>query len=385
MSEATDIEYDTYIAKWGIVLSIISAVFTSTGLCLQKMHLKKLKASPDAVQSYSDTKYIAGISYVAIGLLLKAPICVMLPQVTIALMSAQTVLYSSILEFLFLKNQMSKVTVACLLAILIGIVVGVSGSTIGDPVYSFIEVWDLFFSFRAISFSLVCLACIFGVSECMRVAQIEPSASLRLAQVSVVAGLVAGLFGTFTKAVFEVLYFNTYYSTSRTFSWNAWVFVLPAIGLGLLKMRSVSSALREFPSWRFLPLYQVCKLIKTTCYNQYNSLHCLYFSQNTEFCHPDERRVRSGLFRRGSEHLPSAEEERRCQQHAVLHRAAAGQRRSGLSYVKTQRLQGAKHFVWYVNYDFNVHTSYPLYPRGRCRHDGRQVVDGIRTRYGQRR
>eukprot|EP01034_Spumella_vulgaris_P023375 gene23375-29589_t len=94
------------------------------------------------------------------------------------------------------------------------------------------------------------------MSEFMRVTQIEPSVTLRLAQVSIVSGLVAGLFGTFTKAVFEVLYFNTYYSTSRTFSWNAWLYMLPAVGLGLLKMRSVSSALKEFPSWRFLPLYQ---------------------------------------------------------------------------------------------------------------------------------
>jgi hypothetical protein len=275
MSETTTAEYDTYIAKWGIVLSIISAVFTSTGLCLQKMHLKRLKSSPDVVQSYSDTKYIAGISYVAIGLFLKAPICVMLPQVTIALMSAQTVLYSSVLEFLFLKSQMNRVTVACLLVILMGIVVGVSGSTIGDPVYSFVEIKDLFFSFRAVSFSLVCLACIFGISEFMRVAQIELNASLRLAQVSIVAGLVAGLFGTFTKAVFEVLYFNTYYSTSRTFSWNAWMFMLPAIGLGLLKMRSVSGALKEFPSWRFLPLYQVYR--NNDRFLQNHSLFFIFF------------------------------------------------------------------------------------------------------------
>jgi len=242
------------LARLGIVLSVISAVFTSTGLCLQKLHLRQQKTQSES--SSGGTKYIAGIAYVAIGLLLKAPISVMLPQVTVALMSAQTVLYSCILEYLFLRSHMSRTTAVCLLAIFCGIILGVGGSSFADLDYSFMDIVDLFFSFRAISFTVVCLGCMCCAAEFCKVAISEPSPALRLVQSSVLCGLVAGLFGTATKALFEVLYFNTYYSTDRTFSWNAWMLFLPAAALGFSKMRCVSAALREFPAWKFLPLYQ---------------------------------------------------------------------------------------------------------------------------------
>lgn len=86
---------------WGIGLAVVGALFTSTGLCLQKIVQRKMASTPSHGPVSRNRWYIAGITYVFVGQILKVFVNVMVPMTVIAPLSAQTILVSTVLEWLF--------------------------------------------------------------------------------------------------------------------------------------------------------------------------------------------------------------------------------------------------------------------------------------------
>lgn len=105
------------LGVWGIALTIIAALFTSTGLCLQKIVHRKVLADPSSGPVYAHSLYIAGLGYVSLGLLLKLVVDALIPQSTVAPLSSLGVMFSVILEYLFLDADMSWMSGAAVVLI----------------------------------------------------------------------------------------------------------------------------------------------------------------------------------------------------------------------------------------------------------------------------
>lgn len=58
--EAHEMIRDQQIGVWGILISIIGSLFMATGLCLQKLVVRKNLDDLSRGPAYKDPKYIAG-------------------------------------------------------------------------------------------------------------------------------------------------------------------------------------------------------------------------------------------------------------------------------------------------------------------------------------
>jgi len=242
----------------GISLSITSAVFVASGICMQKMYAKrKQDGQKPSIPAFKDWTYVIGIIYVAIGLLLKIPIFSLVPQTSIAVLSAQNFLYTSALDYFILSTKMTKLTLFSAIAVAFGLILAVVKDTSSeDIIYSFSDIMVLFFTYQSIALTVSSVAFMVGMMELFRISQFEDSSSMRLFYISAVAGLFAAWFCTVTKAAFEVFSYD-YFSSHKSNYPASWiVLIILSIVLGLYKMKFTTAALKEFSSFRFLPLYQ---------------------------------------------------------------------------------------------------------------------------------
>ncbi len=230
----------------GLGLSVTSAVFTSAGLCLQKLYISKSKTDPKAAVDYYHKYYIAGVGYVALGVMLKAAIYLLLPQIAIALLSAQTVVYTVIFEHFSLDVPIGNVTFVCALFILFGIALGAHGIDMFDTNYSYAQLWSLFISLSGLAFSFVCVAVPAMMAYYEHMLQSSTSASgtsvsstlelIHYARMVFTAAAIAGACGALAKACCEGAFFY-YMSLSRhsegytdTAIWGFFVFI-PITGI----------------------------------------------------------------------------------------------------------------------------------------------------------
>ena len=250
---------DQELGQWGIVLSILSALFTSSGLCLQKLVHRKIAADPEQGPAIKHSLYMAGLAYVAIGLILKAFIDVLLPQSAIAPLSAQSVIYTTILEYLFLEGEMNRLTGLCILVITVGVVVATLGANTCDAQYSLHDLWGLFMTQQSIVVSGSLFAAVVGMREFLKSSMGSFSSPAGLIYVSLSAGLFAGWFGTSVKSTLEIIKYAFIHGMESDDAKHFGVYVLAAslIVLGMPKLKLVSYALTEFHHIQFLPLYQV--------------------------------------------------------------------------------------------------------------------------------
>lgn len=255
-----------HVESWGIAISFLSALFTAAGLCLQKLHIKQQSLphnDQNSGYSFRSTLLIAGVCYVGLGLLLKIFYYVMIPQILIAVLSAQTVIYTIIFEYIFLAVRINLTTRLCITGVVIGTILTLLGVTVEDEAYSFVQLWELWLSTSTLLFTAVSVAIITAISNFFRLRLASASNGstglllLKLFYRVIVCGLITGWFGMLSKAVCEVAAYNLISSDSITFGSMVWFMLLLAFVMGALKMRSVTLALREFQAWQFLPLYQV--------------------------------------------------------------------------------------------------------------------------------
>lgn len=250
---------DMELGEWGIVLSIISALFTSTGLCLQKLVHRKIAADASQGPAFKHSLYFAGVAYVAIGLFLKAFIDVLLPQSAIAPLSAQTVVYSTLLEYLFLQGEMNRLTIASIIVTSGGMVLATWGANTTDGQYSLHDLWELFMTQESIIVSASLFAAIIGMREFLKSSMGSFASPAGLVYVSLSAGLFAGWFGTSVKSTLEVIKFAFIHGMQAddVRNYGVWLMIGSLALLGIPKLRIVSYALSEFHHIQFLPLYQV--------------------------------------------------------------------------------------------------------------------------------
>jgi len=247
----------------GISFSITSAVFIASGICMQKIYAKrKQEDQKSSTSAFKDWTYVIGVIYVGIGLLLKIPIFALVPQTSIAVLSAQNFLYTSALDYFILSAKMTKLTLFSAIAVTFGLILAIVEDTSSEDIsYSFSNIMELFFSYQSIALTVSSVAFMVGMMELFRISQFEDSSSMRLFYISAVAGLFAAWFCTVTKASFEVFSYD-YFSGHKSSYPASWiVLTILSIVLGLYKMKFTTSALKEFSSFRFLPLYQVFSLV----------------------------------------------------------------------------------------------------------------------------
>jgi hypothetical protein len=249
----------------GILLSISSAIFIASGICMQKIYAKRKREGIISSPAFKDLTYLNGIVYVGIGLVMKIPIFIIVPQTSIAALSAQNFLYTSALDYLVLATKMTKLTLWSAVAVTFGLILTlVEDDNSEDVSYSIEDIIQLFFSNRSVILTISTIAFMICMMELFRVSQFETSSNLRLFYISSVAGLFAAWFGTVLKATFEVLYYDYSSPNNLTFRSSWLLLLIVAVILGFYKMKFTSSALKEFNSFRFLPLYQVILGVKST-------------------------------------------------------------------------------------------------------------------------
>ena len=248
----------------GICLSISSAVFIASGICMQKIYARRKREGIVSSSAHKDTTYLNGIVYVGIGLMMKIPIFILVPQTSIAALSAQNFLYTSALDYLVLSTKMTKLTLLSAVAVTFGLILTlIEDENSEDISYSIEDIMQLFFSYQSVVLTISTIAFMICMMELFRVSQFEASSNLRLFYISAVAGLFAAWFGTAIKATFEVIFYDYSSHNNFTFQFSWLILLIVTIILGFYKMKFTSSALKEFSSFRFLPLYQVTTILIT--------------------------------------------------------------------------------------------------------------------------
>jgi len=248
---------------WGIVISIIAAVFTSAGLCLQKVVHKRILNNPDLAPAHKHPLYLAGVAYVALGLILKTSLDFLLPLSTVAPLSAQTVVYSTFFEYLFLDGELSRISIISLIFVIIGIIVSMMGANIDDGSgYNLHDLWHLFMTETCVILSGSLLAIIIGLREIFKSPPSASSSSIKnalgLLYLSFCSAVFAGWFGTASKALVELIKYAFLHGmhTSDAKRSGIWIILIFLPLLGIPKLRYVGYALSEYHHLQFLPLYQ---------------------------------------------------------------------------------------------------------------------------------
>ena len=254
---------------WGIVISIIAAVFTSAGLCLQKVVHKRILNNPELAPAHKHPLYLAGVAYVALGLILKTALDFLLPLSTVAPLSAQTVVYSTFFEYLFLDGELSRISIISLIFVIIGIIVSMMGANIDDGSgYNLHDLWHLFMTETCVILSGSLLAIIIGLREIFKSPPSAASSSssspssiknaLGLLYLSFCSAVFAGWFGTASKALVELIKYAFLHGmhTSDAKRSGIWIVLIFLPLLGIPKLRYVGYALSEYHHLQFLPLYQ---------------------------------------------------------------------------------------------------------------------------------
>lgn len=253
------------IGYWGIGVSIVGALFTSSGLCLQKAVHKKIAENPELGPPSRHTLYIAGVAYVGMGLLLKALLYVLLPQSAAAPLSAQTILFSSVLEYLFLGGPMKRITAAALLTMGTGIILATLGANTLDGEYSLVDLFNNFKSVSAIVSTAGAAALVLTIREVARSSSPLYNDSKGLVYLSFSAGIFAGWLGTAIKCLSEVVKYAFLHgmrpSTHDAAQSGLWIFVLALPILSIPKLSTVGYALVQFHPKQFLPCYQAAAIM----------------------------------------------------------------------------------------------------------------------------
>ena len=136
---------DQELGRWGVVICIVSAVFISTGLCLQKLVTRnESNNNSNNRPYYTNSMYIAGLGYVGIGFFLKVFVHAILPLSALAPLSSFTVIFTTILEYAILHVEIDRLSVICLSIVFVGTVLSILGANLIDEEYSFESLRPLF-------------------------------------------------------------------------------------------------------------------------------------------------------------------------------------------------------------------------------------------------
>ena len=241
---------------WGIGLAVVGALFTSTGLCLQKMVQSKLSSSPSSGPVSRNRWYIAGILYVFIGQVMKVFVNVMVPMTVVAPLSAQTIVLSTALEWFFLNGEMSVKTAASMGCIVVGIVVSLIGVNFIDGQYSVQGLQELFLRKEPVIFTAIIVAAMVTGKLMLKHHVTDIATMLYSAFCSAMS---AGWFNLAIKSISEIIKYAFLYgikSSSNVKKPFLWCLIGSIPVLGMIKLRTVTRSLTDYHPLLFLPVYQ---------------------------------------------------------------------------------------------------------------------------------
>ena len=207
------LDSDEFMRNFGITLSLFGSLASSGGIVLQKIVKQKVEIDSSQGPEFAHFKYLAGLVCVVVGLICKTIICALLPQLTLAALSAQSFIYTIVFEHMFLDDQpeLPFLSIFAAIVVFMGIILSVLSSDIVDVDYSLEALHTVFIAPEALIFSGVLVAVIFLPRFCMSSGKGSANTvgndtnvkCLDLTYRVVSAAILAMLFGTVLKVVAE--------------------------------------------------------------------------------------------------------------------------------------------------------------------------------------
>ena len=273
------------MGMWGVAISVVSAVFMSAGLCLQKLVAQNAAENPSRGPAHRQTMYMAGVGYVGLGFVMRLLVHAILPLSAMAPLSSFTVIFTTMLEYVILKAEVDNITIVCLTVVFLGTLMAVLGANLSDEEYSFEILRPMFLTRSSVVMSVTLFALIFTSREFLRNAGTHTvsssgsrgiggssgsssgqvlrefsafSGTLGLAYLSLASAVFAGWFSTAVKTSVEIVKYSILHGLKSHLYRHPGVYLLamslPAFGVP--KMKYTWFALSMFHPLQFMPLYQ---------------------------------------------------------------------------------------------------------------------------------
>ncbi len=260
------LDSDEFMRNFGVTLSVFGSLASSGGIVLQKIVKQKVEIDNSQGPEIMHFRYFAGLVCVVVGLVCKTIICALLPQLTLAALSAQSFIYTIVFEHMFLDDQAELPFLSIFAAgtVFIGIILSVLSSDIVDVDYSLETLHTIFIAPEALIFTGVLVVVIFLPRFCLSSSRGSNNVSdtatsiLDLTYRVVSAAILAMLFGTALKVIAEGLAYGLTYGQDdvNKMKYDAIIWVILFIVLGISKLRFVSTSLQSYHPLLFLPIYQ---------------------------------------------------------------------------------------------------------------------------------
>lgn len=228
----------------GITLSVVGSLLTSIGLCIQRVYL-----------SNKNFVYTIGILFVVIGQICKMVNDGILPLSIVAPLSAQTVIYTKVLDVFFASEEISNMLIISVSVICFGILVSLFGGNVIDDDYNFSNLFHLFTRPNMLLLTFCCLIFLF-LTRFIYYSLSTPKSYFGLFYRCFSAGIFSGWSGIVGKSVMEIFMYAIYTNTSQFFELGAWFLVLIIPFLSIPKFQLVNKGMQDFHHFLFLPLYQ---------------------------------------------------------------------------------------------------------------------------------
>lgn len=248
---------------WAIVGTVVSSVLLAAGSLMQKV------SSYDQ-SSALNIPAIAGSVLVLVGVILNAITCGFLPLTTIAILNAQTVVAAHIIESLFMGVGFDVITAASIVLTTIGVVISVIASNQVDPEYTPADLSARMFHPGAIVntvfFTVLIVVCLYG---CPRVVKRSISGTDMTFIGEVIAGAItAAMYTLLLKLVLEIIIYGSTYGSESLRPEAGFItlcIILIAV-LAIVKVRIVSSSLKQYHVVLYTPIYQALSILLTAIF-----------------------------------------------------------------------------------------------------------------------
>ena len=277
---------------YGISLSVAGALFTSIGLLMQKVANRSVAKDPQLGSAYCQGTYLFGILFIILGLFANTLMVGSIPMVSIAVLSAQAFVYTTILETIFIKegicgfSMLTLFNIGCTCA---GISLMLTLANITDVKYTPDTVEQVFTEMDAIATTTASAVIVLVVLCCTKPDENGFSGYDAAFIGRAVCGAIFSAWYTVTLKI--VLEFTLFLfrngidgldlvchppddgGTKKCRYIDIACLFVALIFLGILKVRYVVVILRTYHALLFLPLYQGCTFLMVALFG------VLYFDE----------------------------------------------------------------------------------------------------------
>mmetsp|Transcript_109487 Transcript_109487/g.317727 ORF Transcript_109487/g.317727 Transcript_109487/m.317727 type:complete len:421 (-) Transcript_109487:276-1538(-) len=253
-------------AVLGLVNSIVGSALTALGLVLQQQcQIEQqreqrsfgVKGPIESSALLAEPRYLIGLFFVVLGGASSLANDGLLPQSTLAPLTAQTILYKSLLSRWILRVPISRMHGFALVTMSVGMVIATLGANLDDGVYSLQALLTMFEQPPALLYTVLAGLVLFVFRRIIK-HYFENSFNnwFGLAYLTLASGLIAGWTGTLIKAVVEISISSLSSNTGDFKRVGTYCLAVLIPWLVSIKLKYVSIALAHFNNDIFMPLYQ---------------------------------------------------------------------------------------------------------------------------------